>query len=212
EIDIENHSDFFINRFLYRLSVKSQASWTAEPFLHQRQQAGRRGCQFTPAQSNDADLTGYTWTDELARYELGIMRRRASALRHDSQPNPIADETVERRKLVHGYGMAECKPCCRCGSIDDPAGTGVRRQRHQGGILQSLQLDLLGAREPVSRRQHDIESLCAQALGCERLRHVFGISQSKIRQAAANVILNVALNTLQQTDFNSWKVPIVFRD
>jgi hypothetical protein len=70
----------------------------------------------------------------------------------------------------------------------------------RGGILQSLQLDLLGACEPVPRRQHDIEGLCAKALGCERLRHVHDISESKIRQAAANVILDVAVNTLPQMD------------
>src|SRR5215813_3928856 len=124
------------------------------------------------------------------------MRRGPSALRHDSQTNPIADKTVERRKLGHGDDMAECKPCCRRGSIDDLAGAGVRRKRDQGGVLQRLQLDFLGAGEPVPQRQYDIKGLCAKALRCEWLRHVRDISEPKIRQPAMNVILDVALNAL----------------
>src|SRR5215510_16545610 len=108
--------------------------------------------------------------------------------------------------------MAKCKPCSRRGSIDDPAGAGVSRKRDQGGILQRLQLDFLGAREPVPRRQNDIKGLCAKALRCKWLRHVRDISESKIRQAAANIILDVAVNTFPQMDFNSGKLPIVFRD
>src|SRR5215510_15635991 len=108
--------------------------------------------------------------------------------------------------------MAECKPCCRRGSIDDPAGAGVSRKRDQGGVLQRLQLDFLGAREPVPQWQHDIKGLCAKALRCEWLRHVRDISESKIRQAAMNVILDVALNALAEVDFDSRKMPIVFRD
>src|SRR6516162_7523028 len=99
--------------------------------------------------------------------------------------------------------MAECKPCCRRGSIDDPAGAGVSRKRDQGGVLQRLQLDFLGAREPVPQRQHDIKGLCAKALRCEWLRHVRDISESKIRQAAVNVILDVALNAFSEMDLNA---------
>src|SRR6476659_2016310 len=108
--------------------------------------------------------------------------------------------------------MAECKSCCCRGSIDDPAGAGVNRKRDQGGILQRLQLDFLGAREPVPQRQHDIKGLCAKALRCEWLPHVGDISESKIRQAALNVILDVALNALAEVDFDSWEMPIVFCD
>jgi hypothetical protein len=68
ESDIPDHSDFFIDRFL-----PSSRRRTAEPFLHQRQQAGRCGRQFAPAQLNYADLTGYTCADERARYEAGIV-------------------------------------------------------------------------------------------------------------------------------------------
>src|SRR5262249_60519213 len=44
------------------------------------------------------------------------------------------------------------------------------------------------------------------------LRHFPAISASKIRQAAANVILNAALNALAEVDFNSREMPIVFCD
>src|SRR5437660_12594081 len=108
--------------------------------------------------------------------------------------------------------MAECKPCCRRGSIDDPAGAGVSRKRDQGSVLQRLQLEFFGAREPVPQRQHDVKGLCAKALRCEWLRHVRDISESKIRQAALNVILDVALNALAEVDFDSREMPIVFRD
>src|SRR6516165_11501015 len=108
--------------------------------------------------------------------------------------------------------MAECKPCCRRSSIDDPTGAGVSRKRDQGGVLQRLQLDFLGAREPVPHRQHDIKGLYAKALRCEWLRHVRDISESKIRQAAMNVILDVALNALAEVDFDSREMAIVFRD
>src|SRR5262249_58056943 len=108
--------------------------------------------------------------------------------------------------------MAECKPCCRRGSIDEPAGAGVSRKRDRGGVLKRLQLDSLGAREPVPHRQNDIKGLCAKALRCEWLRHVCDISESKIRQAALNVILDVALNALAEVDFDSREMPIVFRD
>src|SRR5262249_46366578 len=113
---------------------------------------------------------------------------------------------------VHRYGMAECKPCCRRGSIDDPAGAGVSRKRDQGGVLQRLQLDFLGAREPVPQPQHDIKRLCAKALRCEWLRHVRDISESKIRQAAVNVILDVALNAFSEMDLNSGELSIVSCD
>src|SRR5262252_3876310 len=108
--------------------------------------------------------------------------------------------------------MAECKPSCRRGSIDDPAGAGVSRKRDQGGVLQRLQLDFLGAREPVPRRQNDIKGLCAKALRCEWLRHGRDISESKIRQAAVNIILDVALNAFSEMDLNSGELPIVSCD
>src|SRR5262245_50647353 len=114
--------------------------------------------------------------------------------------------------MVRGEGMAEGKPCCRRGSIDEPARAGVSRKRDQGGVLQRLQLDFLGAREPVPQWQHDIKGLCAKALRCEWLRHVRDISESKIRQAAMNVILDVALNALAEVDLDSREMAIVFRD
>src|SRR5262245_23264124 len=108
--------------------------------------------------------------------------------------------------------MAECKPCCSCGSIDVPAGAGVSRKRDEGGVLQRLQLDFIGARQSVPQRQHDIKRLYAKALRCEWLRHVRDISESKIRQAAVNVILDVALNAFSEMDLNSGELPIVSCD
>src|SRR5262249_3002935 len=152
------------------------------------------------------------WADERAHYEFGIVRRREGTVRHDSQTKAVANKAVKRRKLVHSDDMAECKTCCRRGSIDDQAGAGVSRKRDQGGILQRLQLDFLGTREPVPQRQHDIEGLYAKALCCECLRHVRDISESKIRQAAMNVILDIALNALAEVDFDSRELAIIFRD
>src|SRR5262245_66295247 len=100
--------------------------------------------------------------------------------------------------------MAECKSCCRRGSIDDPAGAGVSRKRDQGGVLQRLQLDFLGAREPVPHRQNDIKGLCAKALRCEWLRHVRDICESKIRQAAVKLILYVGMYAFSQMHLYSW--------
>src|SRR5262245_61787539 len=128
------------------------------------------------------------------------------------KPMPLRTKPYSVANLVHGDGMVECKPCCRRSSIDNPAGAGVSRKRDQGGVLQGLQLNFLGAREPVPQRQHDIKGLCAKALRYEWLRHVRDISESKIRQAAVNVILDVALNALTEVDFDSREMPIVFRD
>src|SRR5215471_11595955 len=117
QIDTEKYSDSCINRFSYGC-VKSHAPRPAEPFLQQRQQPSCCGCHVAPAQSNYADLTGHTWADERARYEFEIVRLRQGTVRQDSQTNAIGEKAVKRPKLAHGNGMAECKPCCRRGSID----------------------------------------------------------------------------------------------
>src|SRR5262249_14549378 len=89
----------------------------------------------------------------------------------------------------------------------------IRRGRESVGSenrgASFFQIHFLGAREPVPQRQHDIEGLCAKALRCECLRHVRDISESKIRQAAVNVILDVALNdAFSEMDLNSGELSI----
>src|SRR5262245_58421992 len=108
--------------------------------------------------------------------------------------------------------MAKGKPR-RCGGpVYNATSTRVGGQGHKGHVLQRLQLDFFHTSQLVLLWQHDEEGFGAEALRNEWLRHVRDIAHPKICHAAANIILDVALNAFSQIDLNSRELPLVSCD
>src|SRR5262249_54272977 len=121
----------------------------------------------------------------------------------------IVKPTPLRTKL---YSVANWLTVTAWRNVNPAVAAAPSMIRRGVGAFPPFHTNSVGGGERVPHGQNDIKGLCAKALRCEWLRHVRDISESKIRQAAVNIILDVALNAFSQMDLNSGELPLVSCD